>query len=841
MHPDSREVRRASDPGNANLANPRRGWGLSSRIVALSLVLLLVVQAAVFAVVQANIERSARQQITQELQVDENVWKRLLDQNAQKLNQAAALLAADFGFRSAVTSGDTATIRSVLDNHGARIGASVTALIDSQMQLSTAGEGQNPQALQPLVAQIAARLSRATAGGQIAFLNQVPYQFVLVPVRAPVLVGWVLMGFPVGQALLDDMRALSGVHIALLSSVSSGTGSSSPQVFASTLPAQSIDPLLQWETRSAKGGSDTPQLLVAGESYVVHHVQIATLNAPVDQLRLQTVLLRSFDEVVAPFRQTQLALAWVTALGVVLFGLGSLFLARRVTTPLRSLVAASEKLGQGYYDTPLPVQSSRDEIGDLAIAFDKMRVNIGAQQSEIRQLAFWDRLTGLPNRVRFRDAVHKAIAERQVPGNPASAPADALQDGLAVVTLDVDRFKLVNDVLGYAFGDQVLEAVAKRLTNLGLHANDMVARLAGNEFAILLTHSNAQAADTLAHRVLKLFELPVAIAEQTIDLSVSIGIASWPGDAGDADGLLSRAEVAMYAAKTRTTGVQRYTATMDSSSSLALSLLSELRHALEHQELRLFLQPKIAQLESRPKAAEALLRWQHPVRGLIQPLEFIPFAEQTGFVRKLTLWIFTEVARIWHTLQNEGEPFQVAINLSTRDLLDPEFAHRLDVILAQYQVPASGLCLEITESAIMDDPQRALTTLNQLHARGFKLSIDDFGTGYSSLAYLKELPVDQLKIDKSFVMAMEKIEGDAMIVRSTIDLAHNLGLTVVAEGVENAVIYHSLKKLGCDEAQGYFISKPMPADQFAVWRTGWNAKLTDNRRDFGQSIPMPLA
>ena len=827
-----------------NLVPRRQGWGLSSRIVALSLVLLLVVQAAVFAVVQANIERNALQQVAQELKVDEKVWKRLLDQNAQKLSQAAALLAADFGFRSAVTSGDLATIRSVLDNHGARIGASVTALIDSQLQLTTVGEGQDPQALKALVARIATPLSRAPAGGQISLLNDVPYQFVLAPVRAPVLVGWVLMGFPLGQTLMDDMRALSGVHVALLSAPTDGGARAAPLVFGSTLPAQGIAPLLQWVSRqNEKQGSerkDLPQLEVVGESYVGQQVQLTALNTVTGQAPLQTVLLRSYSEVLAPFRQTQLALAWVTGLGVLLFGLGSLLLARRVTTPLRSLVAASQKLGQGQYDTPMQDQNRRDEIGDLAVAFDKMRVSIGAQQAEIRQLAFWDRLTGLPSRVRFRDAVHQAIARRQLPDGDQPEPAGALTRPLTVVVLDVDRFKLVNDVLGYAFGDQVLEAVAKRLTSLGLDTNDMVARLAGNEFAILLTHSDVQEADALAQKVLKAFEQPLAIAEQTIDLSVSIGIASWPADAVDADGLLSRAEVAMYAAKTRTTGAQRYHAALDSSSSLALSLLSELRHALEHRELRLFLQPKIAQLESRPKAAEALLRWQHPVRGLIPPLEFIPFAEQTGFVRQLTLWIFTEVARVWHGLQSESEAFQVAINLSTRDLLDPEFAQRLDAILAQYQVPAGGLCLEITESAIMDDPQRALATLNQLHARGFKLSIDDFGTGYSSLAYLKELPVDQLKIDKSFVMAMERIEGDAMIVRSTIDLAHNLGLTVVAEGVENAVIYHALKKLGCDEAQGYFISKPMPENQFADWRSRWNAKLTDNRRDFGQSIPMTL-
>jgi len=282
--------------------------------------------------------------------------------------------------------------------------------------------------------------------------------------------------------------------------------------------------------------------------------------------------------------------------------------------------------------------------------------------------------------------------------------------------------------------------------------------------------------------------------------------------------------VAMYAAKHKTTVVQLYDAALDSSSTQTLSLLSELRHAVEHGELRLFLQPKIALDSDRVVAAEALVRWQHPERGLVPPMLFIPFAEQTGFVRQLTLWMFEEVARIWAGLQSDEQPLRIAINLSTRDLLDLEFPAKLDALLAKHQVPSSAFCLEITESAIMDDPQRAEQTLNRLSASGFKLSIDDFGTGYSSLAYLKRLPVDELKIDKSFVMGMEKDDDDAKIVRSTIDLAHNLGLSVVAEGVENALIWDKLKALSCDEAQGYFMSKPVPLSDFVAWRERWNEK-----------------
>ncbi len=279
----------------------------------------------------------------------------------------------------------------------------------------------------------------------------------------------------------------------------------------------------------------------------------------------------------------------------------------------------------------------------------------------------------------------------------------------------------------------------------------------------------------------------------------------------------------MYAAKSKTTVMQLYDPALDSSSAQTLSLLSELRHAVDHGELRLFLQPKLALADARVVAAEALVRWQHPQRGLVPPLDFIPFAEQTGFVRQLTLWMFEEAARLWRGLQADGTPVRIAINLSTRDLLDLDFPARLDAILVRHDVQADAFCLEITESAIMDDPQRAESTLNRLSERGFKLSIDDFGTGYSSLAYLKRLPVDELKIDKSFVMNMEKDDDDAKIVRSTIDLAHNLGLTVVAEGVENQLIWYKLRELACDEAQGYFMSKPLPASEFMGWCGRWQA------------------
>jgi diguanylate cyclase (GGDEF)-like protein len=780
-------------------------WGLTSRIVALSLVLFLLVQAAVFSVVQVGVEQNARSQVAQELQVGERIWRRLLDQNSQKLSLGANLLATDFGFRSAVSSGDIDTIRSALENNGARIGATVTALMATDMTLKTVGDGQDTSGLADALRQMVPALARDPQGSQIALVGKVPYQFVMVPMKAPQLVGWVLMGFPINQSLLDDMRAISDMQLVLVSQ----TAADAARVVATTLPAAVVkllplDPV------------ELSEFPMDGDRLIIHKVKL-NFNSPGS---VQTLLLRSVNDVVTPFREAQNALALITAVGAVLFGIGSIFATRRVTTPLRDLVQATERLGLGLYDVAMEHTKRQDEIGGLAKAFDRMRVNIGSKQEEIRNLAFWDRLTGLPNREQFRSRV-----QDEIDLNSAEPAQDKGVDkaSVSIVMLDIDRFKHVNDVLGYSVGDQLLIAVAKRLLEQDLREGDVLARLGGDEFAILLPSSSEAGALRVAHQITRSFEMPLQINEQTVDLNASIGIACFPGHAHDADTLMSRAEIAMYAAKSKTTVTQVYHTALDSSSSQSLSLLTELRHAVDHGELRLFLQPKISLNSAAVVAVEALVRWQHTQRGLLAPQYFIPFAEQTGFVRQLTLWVFEEAARSWHSLQLGHTPLQISINLSTRDLLDTDFPARLSAILTKHGVQAAGFCLEITESAIMDDPQRAQGTLNRLNDLGFKLSIDDFGTGYSSLAYLKRLPVSELKIDKSFVMNMERDEDDAKIVRSTIDLAHNLGLTVIAEGVENVNIWHKLKELSCDEAQGYFMGKPMPQPEFIAWRAHWIA------------------
>jgi len=766
---------------------------LSTRIVTLFLGLLLLVQLAGFAAIRASIASNARATLSQELAVGERVWRRVLEQKSQSLVQGSSLLAQDFGFRSAVASADIDTLASALENHGARIGADVSAFVDTSLQVLTTHDANPGRGSEEALRQLARELVSQPRGSQVGLLGQRALQFVAVPIKAPVTIGWMVLGFSLDQALVDDMRALSGLHVALLAP---GEGRHS-QLLVSTIPG-----LDTAELDAARGGDDVS---IGGESMVVRRVALASGSSGANVL-----LLRSVDEALAPYRQLQLTLLLITAIGVLVFALGSVVTARHVTTPLSALVQAAERLGRGDYGRPVEAGPAKDEIGDLARAFDHMRVSIAAQATEIRELAYRDRLTGLPNRAAFRDTLQAAI--------------DAAPQGgrLAVLMFDLDRFKHVNDALGYAFGDKLLQAVAERLHSDGVRGGDVVARLSGDEFAVLLPGADTARAEQIAMRIASTLEQPLVLEDQAVDVRAGFGIACWPQHALDADALLSRAEVAMYAAKRKTVPALAYDPALDSASPETLSLLSELRRAIEHDELRMYLQPKFAIGSGTLVGAEALLRWHHPVRGLVPPLQFIPFAEQTGFVRQLTLWIFEQVARHWPALERAGLQ-RVSVNLSTRDLLDHELPRRLEAILSTHGVKAASICLEITESAIMDEPQRALTVLDALAAAGFKLSIDDFGTGYSSLAYLKRLPVHELKIDKSFVMAMEHDADDAKIVRSTVDLAHNLGLTVVAEGIENAVVWGLLHDLHCDEGQGYHMSRPLPLADLAAFAERWVA------------------
>ena len=777
---------------------------LEGRIVALFLGLLLLVQMGGFGLVQRAIHANAVASIDKNLKDTEWRLQFLLAQRMQRLHDKAVLLAADSGLRQAIglmhEEAGAETLRDALQNHAQRIGASVAVFSDPGQRVVAA---VGPQAER--VRQLAAELRDSEPqdlAAQLALIDGQAYQLAKVSVNTPAPAGELVLGFALDAEVLINLEQLTNIESLLLA----------PEAGAWRLALAVIDSgeaqaLIDGAVQARVGSAKAINLTWHEEAWRVRLMPLPSVGATPDA-GLHALLRASVDTAVKPYKELQSNLLILTLAGVAAFAFGAVLTARRIGRPIKGLARSAERLGQGDYDSPVALPTAVSEVRELATALESMRSGIKTREAEVHRLAYWDSLTGLPNRAQFMQRLRERLRQQEGP--------------LAVLMLDLDRFKHVNDVLGPAVGDQLLQRVAERLRALAPEPH-LLARLGGDEFALMVEGAQSQEALRLAKEISNTFEAPLCIGEQTIDVGAGVGVALFPEHAQEAEGLMSQAEAAMYGAKRAQLGVALYDPGQDDRSQASLSLLSELRRAVERNELRLFLQPKLDLHTRSVHSAEALVRWQHPTRGLVPPGLFIPFAEQTGFVRQLSAWVLRESARFASAAAAAGQPLRISVNLSTRDLLDADLPDKIRLLLDEAQADPSQLCLEITESAIMDDPERALRTTEQLHAMGFKLAIDDFGTGYSSLAYLKRLPVQELKIDQSFVMAMETEADDRKIVRSTIDLAHNLGLSVVAEGIETLPALRLLAQWGCDEAQGYYMAKPMPCDQFLAWQRQWTA------------------
>jgi diguanylate cyclase (GGDEF)-like protein/PAS domain S-box-containing protein len=444
-----------------------------------------------------------------------------------------------------------------------------------------------------------------------------------------------------------------------------------------------------------------------------------------------------------------------------------------------------------------------------------------AQEAKLVHLAMHDPLTGLANRSLLQDRAARSVAAARRSGR-----------ALALLLLDLDRFKEVNDTLGHQVGDEVLQQIGPRLQG-HLRAADSLARLGGDEFAVLAPEiGDVRAACTLAERIVETLGQPFSMNGLKVEIGASIGIAMFPEHGLDANELLQRADVAMYAAKRNQLGFAVYNPEEDTHSIRRLTLQGELRQAIEQRQLSLWYQPKVDTKSARLVGLEALVRWPHPVRGMISPDEFIPFAEHFGLIKPLTIWALEATLRQQMAWRQGGLRIPIAVNVSVKSLQDATFPAQVRELLEQLRCPPGELHFEITESALMADPNTAMAVLAQLSGLGCKLSLDDFGTGYSSLAYLQRLPIDELKIDRSFVRALTRDDNAAIVVRSIVGLAHSLGLSVVAEGVESQATFDALRDLGCDAVQGFLLGRPMPADDVLVWI----AKARS-----GQAVAMPRA
>jgi diguanylate cyclase len=497
-------------------------------------------------------------------------------------------------------------------------------------------------------------------------------------------------------------------------------------------------------------------------------------------------------------------LAGIVTVAVML--LAFYFVQQTALAPLRAL---SERLSGVHQDKTqlgelVQVRGSA-ETAELGASFNRMTTRLKELYEGLQRAAFTDPLTQLPNRTLFHDRLEQSIltARRE-------------NKTFALFIMDLDRFKDINDTLGHQVGDEVLKLVAQRL-RAKLRESDTIARMGGDEFAVLLPTVNAKYAGMAARMLLQALRAPFEVNGQSLDVGASIGIALYPDNGVDANVLVQRADVAMYAAKHTNTGHAFYETSLDDNHPGRLSLMGELRRAVEQEQFVLHFQPIVDLAAGKVAAVEALLRWNHPQNGMVPPDEFVPLLEQTGLIRSLTPWVLNESMRVARSLRSQGMPVVVSANLSVRDVQDPFLADTLAEQLAANDVRPEWIKLEITESAVMTDPERALAMLRHLARMGLGLAIDDFGTGYSSLTYLKRLPVSTIKVDKSFVVGMARDTDDAAIVRTSIDLARNLGLEFVAEGVESEEILNRLEEFGCHMVQGLYLSRPLTEEELNVW------------------------
>jgi diguanylate cyclase (GGDEF)-like protein len=786
---------------------------LRTRIVLFLVALLGIVQVTAFTLVNRANYRAARVKLEERLAVGEKVFAHELQQNAENFSQAAGVVAADFAFREAVASGDIATLVSALRNQGDRIKAAAMLYVDLDGNVIAdtlkSGAASRPFEFQSLI--------HGSADGQsasIAMLEGRAYQLVTVPVRAPLIIGWVVVCYPIDQVLASDLRALTGMDVSF--ALRQGNAW---RTLASTLSSPTAVDL---GARLASIDSPTHGTMELQLSGGQNEVRMLPLGAgPAGPLI--AVLQLPLADALTDFRTLQTTLIALGCFSLLLSLAGSVLIALGVTRPIDRLLAAVRRIQRGDYSDPVRLPR-RDEIGALADGLEHMRAGIAEREHHILRLAYEDTLTQLPNRAKFTERLQHGVA--------------AAREGrtlLGVLMMDLDRFKHVNDSLGHAVGDHLVREVGARLRELVRQA-DCIARLGGDEFAIVMPARERAEVLAAAEAVVGGLERPFYFEGQPLDVGASIGIALFPDHGLSADDLLRHADIAMYIAKRARTGVTVYESDYDSSSQQHLSLLGELRSAVEHGQLRLYYQPKVDLSKGSVTGAEALLRWAHPTRGLVPPDQFIPFAEQTGYIKVLTHWVLQEAVRQCGDWRSSGLDVQISVNLSARDLMHRDLPDHVAVLLREHDVPPQALCLEITESGFMEDPTRAQKVLDRLADVGVRLSVDDYGTGYSSLSYLMRLPVDELKIDRSFVARISESSDLATIVRSTIELGHGLGLEVVAEGIEDSQGFALLRSLGCDCAQGYFMSPPLPADAFRNW-------LDSNvlRRRLAALMPEPAA
>jgi diguanylate cyclase (GGDEF)-like protein len=757
------------------------------RLLVLIIGLVIVTQTVTLAAVLASTAHNVEGRAAEQLRSGGSFVQQLIRFRAGQLANGVAVLAADFGFREAVASGDVPTILSAARNNAQRIGADLVLLLDTQGNLvaSTAPAVANSHA------SLASLLKDAHGPhDQPSFMvfGRLPYQLFLAPVRTPETIAWVAMGFVMDDSLAQRIHDLAGAQVVL---VSHGRDGALPVASTFPIAPQNITAAI---VSSASAALAPHVVKVAGTDYLGFTQRLDARGDPVD-----VTLLKPMSEVLTPYRDVRDALLVIDGIALALAAAIGTLLGRSATRPIGELVLAARRIQQGHYETAVHV-SGGDEFRSLAATFNAMQRNIAEREADITHHVYHDSLTGLPNRI---------LAERQLEELVTAVVRPAY---FALVLVDLRNVHDINASLGHHVGDEVLQEAARRLRQ-NAHAADTVARLGEAQFLIIARDCRPERAPLYADQLTGVVRTGFHLSGISLDLHVACGVCVYPDHGDTTATLLRRAQMALEDSTDARTRASVYRSGSDEEHRRRLTLITDLRGAIDRDALSLVYQPKVTMATRQVKSLEALVRWTHPQLGPISPGEFVPLAESTGGSRRLTSWVLKAAIGQMGLWRETGLEIDVAVNLSAPDILDPDLGDEILYLLRTRRVEPTQLLLEITESAVMRDPHLAARNMQLLRVAGVRFSIDDFGTGHSSLSQLNMLPVDELKIDRSFITHARLGSDAATIVTSTIDLGHRMNLDVVAEGVEEPEAWNLLRQLGCDFAQGYLISRPLvPAD-----------------------------
>jgi diguanylate cyclase (GGDEF)-like protein len=754
---------------------------LRSRLIV-SLVSLLTILALASGLATLNtMKKDSEQQARQVLRVAANVFLQALENRASQLTNSVSILASDFGFRRAVATAEQETILSVLENHGGRVHADLVLLLSpSGDLLASTSSDLNNDNVKPLFLQ--SKSNQSGTVNDIQVLAGSSYQLVLVPVKAPQTIAWVGMGFSLNKQLAEQIKGITDLDISFTTNSDKGN-----QTLHSTLDSktqQSLLPLLPSLV-------DTHQ-----QPFSSNEDQFLSLALALDQQQLLWAVLHyPSSRWQESYQQIRQQLLVIFGLSLTLALLLAFVIARSITQPLRLLSHFASQIGQGLNTKDLP--AAKGEIGLLGNTLQKMQLDIRSREAELLYQAEHDSLTALKNR---------GAAERKLTELLPS-------ENVGLLLLNIKNFRHINDALGFANGDSLLQQMAQRLHQLQ-PAPLLAARLGGDEFLLLYTQHFTE---EQLEQFIRQLHTGYLLADSPLSLKVSVGAYNIAPGSVHANDAIRRLDIALSHAKQQPGLLAFYQQGQDESHQRELTILRDLPAALQQNQLFVVYQPKVDLAQRSCSSAEALIRWVHPELGFVPPDEFIKLAEHSGNIALVTEWMLNTVVAQLALWYQQGKKITVAVNLSAHDLTNPQLPADIAALLKVHKLPPAVLALEVTEGAVMQDPKRVIQILSQLRDMGIELAIDDFGTGQSSLAYLKQLPVHEVKIDRAFIKDIEHNQDDALIVSATTQLAHSLGLKVTAEGLENLAGLAKLQQYQCDKVQGYFFSKPLTAEHFSEW------------------------